>query len=96
MKTNEVHKFIKCTLVNISTEKFKDTFSIPVEVERKEYSEVNISKCFLSLFYSSVCVKYNLSCYYCLLYKTSKGLAAVATLWYEFFHVLRREHNSFL
>lgn len=60
MKTNEVHKFIKCTLVNMSTQTFKDTFSIPIEVERKEYSEVNNSKCFLSLFYSSICVKYNL------------------------------------
>jgi len=60
MKTNEVHKFIKCILVNMSTQKFKDPFSIHMEVERKEYSEVNSSKCFLSLFYSSICVKYNL------------------------------------
>ena len=60
MKTNKVRKFIKCTLVNMSTQKFKGTFSIPVEVERKEYSGVNISKCFLSLFYSSMRVKYNL------------------------------------
>lgn len=60
MKKNEVHKFIKCTLVNMSTQKFKGTFSIPIEVERREYSEMNSSKCFLRLFYSSKCVKYNL------------------------------------
>ena len=56
MKINEVHKFIRCTLVIMSSQKFKDTFSFPIEeVERKEYSEVSSSKCFLSLFYSSVC-----------------------------------------
>lgn len=44
----------------MSTQKFKDTFSIPIEVERKEYFEVNSSTCFLTLFYSSVHVKYNL------------------------------------
>jgi len=44
----------------MSTQKFKDTFSIPIEVERKEYPEVNSSNCFRSLFYSSISVKYNL------------------------------------
>jgi hypothetical protein len=52
MNANGVHKCIKWTLVNVSTQKFKDMFAIPVEeLERKEYLVLNGSKCFLSLLY---------------------------------------------